>query len=76
MGLAIAWFFWSRPGRGIAILGTVLSLGFVPLTLIAVTGGLNVGPLYIAVAAVGFACFITSAYSWWLFTRRVEPRAS
>jgi hypothetical protein len=68
-GLIIAWFFWSRGGRGIAIVGTVLSFFSIPLAFMAVTNVGVVPPIYLGVAAVGLALFLASAYSWWLTTR-------
>jgi hypothetical protein len=71
-GLLIAWFFWSRPGRGIAILGTILGLFSVPLALLAITNLSAVGPLYLVVAAAGLLVFVISAYCWWLTTEQSQ----
>ena len=60
-GLLIAWFFWFRPGGGIAILGTILGLASIPLAFLAVTNASAMGPLYLFVAAVALLGFIASA---------------
>jgi hypothetical protein len=63
-GLLIAWWFWARPGRGIAIVGTVLGLGSIPLAFLAVTNVSTVGPFYLLVSLISLACFVASAYCW------------
>lgn len=68
-GLLIAWFFWSRPGRRIAMVGTILSFFFIPLAFLAVTNLPTVGPLYLVLAAAGLLVFVTSAHCLWLTTR-------
>jgi hypothetical protein len=69
-GLLIAWLFWSRPGRGIAIVGTILSVFSIPLAFMAATNLSGAGPIYLAVAGLGVLVFLASAYCWWLTTRR------
>lgn len=65
IGLAIAWRFWFRPGRGIAIIGTVLGLAAIPLTFQTLANMSNLSPVYLVVSAVGLLMFASSAYAWW-----------
>jgi hypothetical protein len=70
LGLIIAAVFWFRPGRGIAILGTVLGLASIPIAWLALTNLSRVAPLYIVLTVVALSTFAASAYSWWLTKRR------
>jgi hypothetical protein len=63
--IAIAARFWFRPGRGIAIVGTILGLGSIPLTLVTVANLSTLTPLYLILSAVGILAFVSSAIAWW-----------
>jgi hypothetical protein len=64
IGLAIAARFWFRPGRGIAIIGTLLGLAFIPLTIQTLANLSTLSPFYLVVSVVGLFVLVSSANAW------------
>jgi hypothetical protein len=71
-GLVIAALFWFRPGRGIAIVGTILGFASIPLAFVVLANLSSLGFASLVTTAVALLTFATSASCWWLTARKLS----